>query len=162
MPHHLEAFVDEAQIEVAIGIVGADVGKRQQIVHLQVVNIPGIRTYTVANSNGKHVVVATAEGEESAGETLGSYSGDSTTEAQAALAGSAENGVADRARDDTTDDDPDESFADKYDGDLDDSQGDTGDNLNDGEKWVEESTDQSPDEGWLDDQHSPGEPTRRE
>jgi len=35
--------------------------RERRIVHLEVVNIPGLRTYTIADSSGKHVVVAKGE-----------------------------------------------------------------------------------------------------
>ncbi len=132
--------------------------RERRIVHLQVVNIPGIRTYTVANSNGKHVVVAMAEGEESAGEKSDTFEGDATAEAHTALSDSAENGAAGRAIDISYDDDLGKNFADAYDSDIYDPLGDSGDDHDDGGQQVEESTDES----WLDDRHSPGEPTRRE
>lgn len=37
--------------------------RERRIVHLEVVNVPGLRTYTVANNVGKHVVIAKGEDE---------------------------------------------------------------------------------------------------
>jgi predicted RNA-binding protein YlqC (UPF0109 family) len=51
--------------------------RERRIVHLEVVNVPGLRTYTVANNTGKHVVIVTGENDFSRDKNVtGSREGD--------------------------------------------------------------------------------------
>jgi len=132
--------------------------RERRIVHLQVVDISGVRTYTIANSNGKHVVVAIDEGGEGANKTTDSLVGDSNDDAGNIFTESTDRDSADRVTGGAADIDLSMGLEDDFDGDSDDLRGNPSNDVDGSGAQARESDS----EGWLDDRYFPGDSTQRE